>query len=148
MNKNFETKRERESRRIVSARNHKLIYSPLRNCQREVFVNFLILLSDLDSFRIIFIEISNIASICCINFTLRRNERWRIILLINLLPIDTVKEGMVFDLNVEQREKTELKEILISVRARVKRSSSNSPRRHPCHNIPNACQRHVAAVHR
>lgn len=88
---------------------HTLLYLPLRNCQRKVFVNFLILFSDLDSFRIILIEISNIASICRINFTLRWNERWRIILLINLFPVDAMKEGMVFDLSgVRVREKREV----------------------------------------
>jgi hypothetical protein len=85
----------------VNIKFHLFKYSPLTNSKWKIAVNFLILFSNFHSFRIIFIKITNITCIGSINFTFWWNEWWCIILLIYLLPVNTVEKWMIFDLKWE-----------------------------------------------
>jgi len=72
--------------------------SPFTNCQWEIVVNLLILLGDLDGFRVVLVKVANIASVGRIDLTAWRYE-WRcVVLLIDLLPVDALEERMSLDL--------------------------------------------------
>lgn len=76
----------------------KWVNTPFRDGQREISINLLILIGDLDCFGVVLVKVSNVASVSRVDFALWWDERWRVVLLIDLLPVDPVKEGMVFDL--------------------------------------------------
>jgi hypothetical protein len=58
----------------------------------------LILFGYFHSFRVVLVEIANITSVGSVHFAFGRNEGRRVVLLIDLLPVNAVEEWMSFDL--------------------------------------------------
>lgn len=109
--------------------------APFRNGQWKISINLLILISDFHCFCVVLVEVSNVTSIGSVDFSLWRNERWRVVLLVDLLPINSVEKWMLLDL-------TRVKNSLF------KRKGLNGlPLQLLDHNNLISYQRHVEGVH-
>ena len=75
-----------------------LILPPLRYHEREVFVQLLVSLGQLQTLRVLLVEGADVEGVRGVDFPSGRDERRGVLLLIDLSPVNSSEEGVSLEL--------------------------------------------------